>query len=98
MLKMGFYSILTMEWSIVPNWKMTHSCYTLCLEKIPLFFPPTNNGSHKISIQYLAEIQELVVDVSAVVSMDLGVLPELCNGYSKMSLPPPLALFRRIVS
>lgn len=98
MLKMKFYSILSMEWNgqLLPTAKWLINVMLKCLWKIPpiplFFFPPANNGSQKTSIQYLAEKQELVVDVSAVVSVNLGVIPELHNACSDTPLPP-LSLF-----
>ena len=71
---------------MLPTGKRVINVMLKYLEKIPLFLP-ANNGNHNISTQYLAEKQELVVDVSAEVSMDLGVIPELCNAYNDMSLP-----------
>ncbi|KAJ7405378.1 Pro-Pol [Willisornis vidua] len=56
------------------------------------FDPEISNDSCKISIPSLAEKHDLVVDVSAVFSMDLGIISELCNACNDMSLPPPLSL------
>lgn len=97
MLKMEFYSILAMEWigQFLPTPKWLINVMLKCLRNLP-FFPPANNGSHKISIQYLAE-KELVVDVSAVVSVNLGVILELHNACSD-TLLPLLSLFRGAAS